>query len=267
MPRRHTKWNRRRTRNSLRRSFPTVPCCRPRPSPSLPTKITSRSRNQRSCCCSVTASRDHAGVPVFVVLRLGEQVGLRFGKPARCGAAEKENRQHFGLQRNRRDACRTRLADRRQPAVREYRSHRVESDSRLGPVSAFRRCQQIASAIGTGAETLAAIQERLARPGDAPLDDQLLFTRAGKNRFSYRSNQFVVRAEQKANREAKRIIAFDHIIGSGWDLANLPLDKPLQPGKRATTTSPPARTISTFSPANSCGASTSAKATARAATA
>ncbi len=65
----------------------------------------------------------------------------------------------------------------------------------------------------------------------APLDDQLLFTRAGKNRFSYRSNQFVVRAEQKANRDAKRIIAFDHIIGSGWDLANLPLDKPLQPGK------------------------------------
>lgn len=65
----------------------------------------------------------------------------------------------------------------------------------------------------------------------APLDDQLLFTRAGKNRFSYRSNQFVVRAEQKANRDAKRIIAFDHIIGSGWDLANLPLDKPLQPGE------------------------------------
>lgn len=65
----------------------------------------------------------------------------------------------------------------------------------------------------------------------APLDDQLLFTRGGKDRFSYRSNQFVVRAEQKANRDAKRIIAFDHIIGSGWDLANLPLDKPLQPGE------------------------------------
>lgn len=65
----------------------------------------------------------------------------------------------------------------------------------------------------------------------APLDDQLLFTRAGKDRFSYRSNQFVVRAEQKANRDAKRVIAFDHIIGSGWDLANLPLDKPLQPGE------------------------------------
>ncbi len=65
----------------------------------------------------------------------------------------------------------------------------------------------------------------------APLDDQLLFTRAGKDRFTYRSNQFVVRAEQKTNRDAKRIIAFDHIIGSGWDLANLPLDKPLQPGE------------------------------------
>lgn len=65
----------------------------------------------------------------------------------------------------------------------------------------------------------------------APLDDQLLFTRAGKDRFSYRSNQFVVRAEQKANRDAKRVIAFDHIIGSGWDLAGLPLDKPLQPGE------------------------------------
>ncbi len=65
----------------------------------------------------------------------------------------------------------------------------------------------------------------------APLDDQLLFSRAGKDRFTYRGNQFVVRAEQKANRDAKRIIAFDHIIGSGWDLANLPLDKPLQPGE------------------------------------
>jgi hypothetical protein len=65
----------------------------------------------------------------------------------------------------------------------------------------------------------------------APLDDHLLFTRGGKDRFSYRSNQFVVRAEQKANKDAKRIIAFDHIIGSGWDLADLPLEKPLQPGE------------------------------------
>ena len=45
------------------------------------------------------------------------------------------------------------------------------------------------------------------------------------------SSQFVVRAEQSANPDAKRIIAFDHIIGSGWDLADLPLDKPLQPGE------------------------------------
>ncbi len=65
----------------------------------------------------------------------------------------------------------------------------------------------------------------------APLDDQLLFRRFGKTRFEYRSNQFVCRASEKDNPGAKRIIAFDHIIGSGWDLANLPLDKPLQPGE------------------------------------
>ncbi len=65
----------------------------------------------------------------------------------------------------------------------------------------------------------------------APLDDQLLFTRAGKTRFEYRSNQFVVQAEQKENREALRVIAYDHKIGSGWDLADLPLDKPLKPGE------------------------------------
>ena len=65
----------------------------------------------------------------------------------------------------------------------------------------------------------------------APLDDQLLFTRAGKTRFEYRSNQFVCRAEQKENRDALRVIAFDHKIGSGWDLAGLPLDKPLKPGE------------------------------------
>ena len=65
----------------------------------------------------------------------------------------------------------------------------------------------------------------------APLDDQLLFARIGKDRFNYRSNQFVVRASQKMNPNAKRIIAFDHTVSSGWDLANLPLDKPLQPGE------------------------------------
>lgn len=65
----------------------------------------------------------------------------------------------------------------------------------------------------------------------APLDDQLLFHRIGRDRMTYHSNQFVVRSEQKNNREAKRVIAFDHIIGSGWDLVGLPLDKPLQPGE------------------------------------
>lgn len=65
----------------------------------------------------------------------------------------------------------------------------------------------------------------------APLDDQLLFHRIGRDRFSYHSNQFVVRADQQLNREALRVIAYDHIIGSGWDLVDLPLDKPLQPGE------------------------------------
>lgn len=65
----------------------------------------------------------------------------------------------------------------------------------------------------------------------APLDDQLLFHRIGRDRLTYHSNQFVVRAEQKNNPDAKRIIAYDHIIGSGWDLAGLSLDKPLQPGE------------------------------------
>lgn len=65
----------------------------------------------------------------------------------------------------------------------------------------------------------------------APLDDHLLFHRIGRDRLTYHSNQFVVRAEQKANPDAKRIIAYDHIIGSGWDLADLPLDKPLHPGE------------------------------------
>lgn len=65
----------------------------------------------------------------------------------------------------------------------------------------------------------------------APLDDQLLFHRIGRDRLTYHSNQFVVRAEQKANPDAKRIIAYDHIIGSGWDLVDLPLDKSLQPGE------------------------------------
>lgn len=65
----------------------------------------------------------------------------------------------------------------------------------------------------------------------APLDDHLLFHRIGRDRLTYHSNQFVVRAEQKSNPDAKRVIAYDHIIGSGWDLADLPLDKPLHPGE------------------------------------
>lgn len=65
----------------------------------------------------------------------------------------------------------------------------------------------------------------------APLDDQLLFTRSGKDRFSYRSNQFVCRAEQKTKANALRVIAYDHRIGSEWDLADLLLDKPLKPGE------------------------------------
>lgn len=65
----------------------------------------------------------------------------------------------------------------------------------------------------------------------APLDDHLLFHRIGRDRLTYHSNQFVVRAEQKSNPDAKRVIAYDHIIGSGWDLADLSLDKPLQPGE------------------------------------
>jgi hypothetical protein len=65
----------------------------------------------------------------------------------------------------------------------------------------------------------------------APLDDQLLFSRSGKDRTSYRSNQFVCRLSEKSRRDGKRVIAYDHRIGSEWDLANLPLDKPLQPGE------------------------------------
>jgi hypothetical protein len=65
----------------------------------------------------------------------------------------------------------------------------------------------------------------------APLDDQLLFARSGKDRTNYRSNQFVCRLSEKSHRDGKRVIAYDHRIGSEWDLADLPLDKPLQPGE------------------------------------
>ena len=63
----------------------------------------------------------------------------------------------------------------------------------------------------------------------APLDDQLLFRRSGTNYTQYKSSQFVCRADQKTKPNPKIIIAYDHVSGSGWDLANLPLDKPLAP--------------------------------------
>lgn len=63
----------------------------------------------------------------------------------------------------------------------------------------------------------------------APLDDQLLFRRSGNNYTEYRSSQFVCRADQKSKAKPKIVIAYDHVIGSGWDLENLPLEKPLAP--------------------------------------
>jgi hypothetical protein len=63
----------------------------------------------------------------------------------------------------------------------------------------------------------------------APLDDQLLFRRSGNNYTEYKSSQFVCRADQKTKQKPKIVIAYDHVTGSGWDLANLPLDKPLKP--------------------------------------
>ena len=63
----------------------------------------------------------------------------------------------------------------------------------------------------------------------APLDDQLLFHRKGNNYTEYKSSQFVCRADQKNKAKPKIVIAYDHVSGSGWDLANLPLDKPLSP--------------------------------------
>ena len=63
----------------------------------------------------------------------------------------------------------------------------------------------------------------------APLDDQLLFHRKGNNYTEYKSSQFVCRADQKTKAKPKIVIAYDHVSGSGWDLANLPLDKPLAP--------------------------------------
>lgn len=63
----------------------------------------------------------------------------------------------------------------------------------------------------------------------APLDDQLLFRRSGNNYTEYRSSQFVCRADQKSKAKPQIVIAYDHVVGSGWDLENLPLEKPLAP--------------------------------------
>ncbi|MFM9964603.1 MAG: hypothetical protein ACKV2Q_25650 [Planctomycetaceae bacterium] len=63
----------------------------------------------------------------------------------------------------------------------------------------------------------------------APLDDQLLFRRSGNNYTEYKSSQFVCRADQKTREKPKIVIAYDHVVGSGWDLAKLPLEKPLAP--------------------------------------
>ena len=63
----------------------------------------------------------------------------------------------------------------------------------------------------------------------APLDDQLLFRRSGTNYTQYKSSQFVCRADQRTKPNPKIVIAYDHVSGSGWDLANLLLDKPLAP--------------------------------------
>ncbi len=63
----------------------------------------------------------------------------------------------------------------------------------------------------------------------APLDDQLLFRRSGNNYTEYKSSQFVCRSDEKNKTKPKIVIAYDHIVGSGWDLANLPLEKPLAP--------------------------------------
>ena len=63
----------------------------------------------------------------------------------------------------------------------------------------------------------------------APLDDQLLFRRSGNNYTEYKSSQFVCRLDEKRKTKPKIVIAYDHKVGSGWDLVNLPLEKPLAP--------------------------------------
>ena len=64
----------------------------------------------------------------------------------------------------------------------------------------------------------------------APLDARLLFARSGKDRFTWRGNQFVCRLEDKANRDQRKVLPYDYVAGD-WDLASLTLDKPLKPGE------------------------------------
>lgn len=65
----------------------------------------------------------------------------------------------------------------------------------------------------------------------APLDPRLLFSRDGKDRFTWRGNQFVYMASEKAKKDAVRVLAYDHAFQSQWDLENLPLRKSLKPSE------------------------------------
>lgn len=62
-----------------------------------------------------------------------------------------------------------------------------------------------------------------------PLDSWLLFSRDGKDRFTWRGNQFVCKAADKPKKNALRVLAYDHATQGEWDLAELPLGKPLKP--------------------------------------
>jgi hypothetical protein len=63
----------------------------------------------------------------------------------------------------------------------------------------------------------------------APLDAHLLFARHGEDRFSWRANQFVCVASDKATNKRK-VLVYDHVVKGEWDVKGLPLDKVLQPG-------------------------------------
>ncbi len=64
----------------------------------------------------------------------------------------------------------------------------------------------------------------------APLDARLLFARDGKDRFSWRANQFVCLASDKANNKRK-VLVYEHVAKGEWDVVGLSLDKALQPGE------------------------------------